>query len=145
MEAEGTRVTVTAPVHLCRRDEVGMRVTAVWDGKTGAARARGVVASQQRRPTAWVLQLEPAIEALDIEERFPDDSTGTIEVGATTLPARIIDRSYHGVGCLVPAIISLERGQRARVIVGVHKRKGTIARVRRIGNQLRVGIELDEV
>ena len=122
-----------------------MRIVAVWDCKTGAARAGGTVESQTRRPNAWVLELDAEIESLVIEERLPDDSAGTLEVGATTLPARIIDRSFHGVGCLVPAIVSLRPGQRARVIVGDHNRKGTIARVRRIGNQLRVGIELDDI
>jgi hypothetical protein len=145
LEVEGTRVCVTAPVHLCRRQEIGMRVTAVWDCKTGAARAGATIESQPRRPNAWVLRLDAMIEALDIEERLSDDSAGVIEVGSTTLPARIIDRSYHGVGCLVPAIVTLQPGQRARIVVGEHKRKGTIARVRRIGNQLRVGVQLDDM
>ncbi|HET9730875.1 MAG TPA: PilZ domain-containing protein [Acidimicrobiia bacterium] len=145
LDVDGTRVSVTAPVHLCKRAELGMEFTAVWEGKTGVARSGGTIESQRRLPPTWVLALEAPIERLDIEERYPDDSPGTLEVGDTRLPARFIDRSLHGVACLVPALIRLEQGQRVRVIVGKHEREGAIARVQSIRNQLRVGIRLDEL
>jgi hypothetical protein len=39
----------------------------------------------------------------------------------------------------------MEPGQRVSVRVGDHERAGTIARVRGFGNQVKVGIRLDEL
>ena len=77
--------------------------------------------------------------------RYPDDSPGTLDIGTARLPARVVDRSFNGVACVVPALANLRPGARVRVIVGRYERAGTIARVRSFGNQLRVGIRLDEL
>ena len=95
------------------------------------------------RPPTWVLLLNDDVEPIDIEERYPDDSPGTLDIGTARLPAQIVDRSLHGVGCVVPALVRLRPGQRVRVVVGAHDRAGVIARVRPMGNQLRVGVRLD--
>jgi hypothetical protein len=142
---QGMRVSISAPIHLCSRPELGSHFAATWDCKTGVARATGTVESQRRVPPTWVLHIAGPIERLDVEPRFPDDSPGLLDLGDSRLPARIIDRSLHGVACLVPALAPLKPGQRVRVTVGRHERAGTIARVRPFGNQLRVGIRLDEV
>jgi hypothetical protein len=145
VESESDAITVRAPVHLCRRPEVGMKFSAVWDCTTGVARSAGVVQSQRRVPPTWILHFQGPIEHFVVEERYPDDSPGTLDLGEQRLPARIIDRSLHGVACVVPAVVRVERGQRVRVIVGRHEREGTVARVSNLGNQLRVGIRLDPV
>ncbi len=118
---------------------------AIWESKTGVLRSTGYVESHRRLPPSWVLRFEGAIEKVLIEERYPDDSPGTLDVCGTRLPARVIDRSLHGAACLVPALVRLRRGQRVRITVGNHDRAGTIARVQPLGNQLRVGIRLDEI
>ena len=145
LEVQPTRVLITAPIHPCRRPEVGVRCTAVWESKTGLLQSTGYVESHRRVPPSWVLRLEGVIERILVEERYPDDSPGTLEVNGSRLPARVIDRSLHGAACLVPALVRLRRGQRARLSVGDHARGGTIARVHPLGNQLRVGIRLDDV
>ena len=144
-DAHLVRAWITSPIHLCGRPELGSRCIATWRGKTAFARATGTVESQQQRPRRWLLQFDSAIARIDIEERLPDDSPGFLDLGFTRLPARIVDRSYHGVGCVVPALAQMEPGQRVSVVVGDHKRAGTIARVRGFGNQVRVGIQLDEL
>jgi hypothetical protein len=145
LDADANRVSISAPVHLCRRPEIGMRFSAVWEHKTGMARSGGVVESQSRLPRNWVLQLAQPIEPLLIEKRYADDSPATLIVDGTRVPARVVDRSENGVGCMVPALVKLEPGQRVRVTVGNHDRAGAVARVRPLGNQLRVGIRLDEL
>jgi hypothetical protein len=145
LTVDGNSISITAPVHLCGTPEANARLTAVWEGKTGFYRATGVVASKRQRPPSWVVALHAPIERLEIEPRYPDDSAGTLDVGASRLPARIVDRSLHGVACVVPALTQLRPGQRVRVIVGQHNRAGTIANVRPLNNQLRVGIHLDDV
>jgi hypothetical protein len=145
LELQGSRVFVSAPLHLCRRSEIGAGFIATWDAKAGVCRSSGTVESLRRHPPAWVLRFEGSVDVLDIEKRFSDDSAGLLDIGDARLPARIIDRSLHGVGCLVPALTKLRPGQRVRVIVGRHDRAGTVARVRSFGNQLRVGIRLDDV
>jgi hypothetical protein len=145
LEGGSNRVSITAPVHLCRRSEIGLRFTAVWEHKTGMARSSGVVEAQNRVPRSWVLQLDGAVETFVLEKRYSDDSPATLIVDDTRVPARVVDRSESGVGCMVPALAKLEVGQRVQVIVGNHDRAGTIARVRPLGNQLRVGIRLDDV
>lgn len=137
------RVWITAPIHLCRLPEVGMRFTATWESKTGLARSGGTIEAQQERPRRWQLQFDEPVEHLSVEERYPDDSPGFLDLGQTRLPARIIDRSYHGVGCIVPALAQLKPGQRVIVTVGEHRRAGAITRVRGFGNQVRVGVRLD--
>ena len=145
LDVQGTSVFVTAPIHLCGRRELHARFSSTWESKTGIARSTGSVESQRRLPPTWVLKLEGPIERLEIEERFPDDTPGTLEVGSTRLPARVVDRSIHGAACVVPAMVRIQPGQRVRVIVGQHDRKGTVARVRPLANQLRVGIRLDDI
>lgn len=145
LEVQSTRVLITAPIHPCRRPELGVRCTAVWESKTGLMQSAGYVESHRRTPPSWVLRFEGAIEKILVEERYPDDSPGTLEVDGTRLPARVVDRSLHGAACLVPSLMKLRRGQRVRVSVGDHSRQGTIARVHSLGNQLRVGIRLDDV
>jgi hypothetical protein len=85
------------------------------------------------------------VELLSVEERYPDDSPDFLDLGNARLPARIIDRSFHGVGCIVPGLARLEPGQRVTVTVGDHQRAGTISRVRGFGNLVRVGVRLDEI
>jgi hypothetical protein len=143
--AQLVRAWITTPIHICGRPELGSRFIATWRGKTCFARATGTVELQQQRPRRWLLQFDSAIARIDVEERLPDDSPGSLDLGFTRLPARIVDRSYHGVGCVVPALAPMEPGQRVSVVVGDHKRAGTIARVRGFGNQVRVGIQLDEL
>jgi hypothetical protein len=145
LSAQGTQISVTAPVHMCKRQELGARVTAIWDCKTGIARSTGTVESQRRLPPTWVLNLDGAIEHLTLEERYPDDSPGMLDIGDKRVPARVVDRSLNGVGCLVPALVRLRPGQRVNITVGRHDRAGTIARVQPLHNQLRVGIRLDEI
>jgi hypothetical protein len=144
-EAHVLRAWITSPIHLCGRPEIGTRCTATWQSKTGLARSTGEVELQQQRPRRWLLRLDDKIERIASEERLPDDSPGMLDLGFARLPARIIDRSFHGVGCVVPALAQLKPGQRVSVHVGNHKRTGTIARVRGFGNQVRVGIQLDEL
>jgi hypothetical protein len=144
LEAQSTRVLITAPIHVCRRPEIGVQCTAIWESKTGVSRSTGYVESHRRLPPSWVLRFEGAIERVVIEERYPDDSPGTLDVSGTRLPARVVDRSLHGAACLVPALVRLRPGERVRITVGDHNRRGTIARVQPLGNQLRVGIRLDE-
>jgi hypothetical protein len=140
-----TRVWITAPLHVCGKPEVGMHCVATWECSTGLARSNGTVEVQQQRPRRWRLCFDGRIEHLTIEERYPDDSPGFLDLGFARLPARITDRSFHGVGCVVPALAQLEPGQRVSVRVGDHERAGTIARVRGFGNQVKVGIRLDEL
>jgi hypothetical protein len=108
------------------------------------SRANGVESSRPRPPT-WNLRVSGPIERLEIEERFPDDSQRMLDIGISCPPARILDRSLHGVACVVPALTQLRPGRRVRVIVAKRDRAGTIARVRALNNQLRVGIRLDEL
>jgi hypothetical protein len=145
VDVQGARVFVTAPLHVCRRSEIGAQFTATWESNRGVGRSSGTVESQRRHPPTWVLSVDGPIEFLDLEPRYSDDSPGLVDIGGTRLPARIVDRSLHGVGCVVPALAALRPGQRVRVIVGRHSRAGTIARVRPFGTQLRLGIRLDEV
>ena len=139
----GHAVSITAPIHLCRRSPLDATFDTIWDSKTGPARASGVVESVRPRPPTWVLLLNDDVEPIEIEERYPDDSPGTLDIGTARLPAQIVDRSFHGVGCVVPALVHLRPGQRVRVVVGVDHRAGVIACVRPLGNQLRVGVRLD--
>jgi hypothetical protein len=145
LASEGSRVSITAPVHVCRRSVIGAALTAVWSSKTGTAKSTGTVESLRRLPPTWVLSLDDAIEPVEVEERFPDDSPGMLDIGGKRVPARVVDRSLHGVGCLVPALVQLTPGQRVQIIVGKHERSGTVARVQPLHNQLRVGIRLDDV
>src|SRR6476620_3148614 len=89
LEVQDTRVTISAPIHLCRRPETGARFTATWDCKTGVARASGTVESQRPRPPTWVVALDGAIERIDVEQRYPDDSPGVLDIGTARLPARV--------------------------------------------------------
>ena len=145
LDTQSTRVLITAPIHVCRRPEIGVQCTAIWESKTGLLRTTGYVESHRRLPPSWVLRLEGVIERVVIEERYPDDSPGTLEVDGARLPARVVDRSLHGAACVVPALVKLRRGQRVRIRVGNHDRRGTIARVQPLGNQLRVGLRLDDI
>jgi hypothetical protein len=143
LEVLGTRVFITAPVHPCRRPELGVQCSAIWQCKMGLASSTGYVESHRRLPPSWVLRFEGPIEQVIIEERYPDDSPGTLIVDGTRVPVRVIDRSEHGAGCLVPAVVRLRVGQHVRIVVGKHERTGAVARVQVIGNQLRVGLRLD--
>jgi hypothetical protein len=145
LEVLGTRVFITAPVHPCRRPEVGVRCSAIWQGKTGLAESKGYVESHRRLPPSWVLRFEGPIERVNIEERYPDDSPGTLIVDGARVPVRVVDRSVHGAGCLVPALVRLRVGQQVRIVVGKHERAGVVARVQLLGNQLRVGLRLDDL
>ena len=83
-------------VHVCGVQAVGGDCTAVWEHKSGVARDMGASKSQRSWPPTWVLQFEGPVENVEVEERLPDDSPGTLVVGEHRLPAEIVDRSLYG-------------------------------------------------
>lgn len=139
-------VTIAQPFHPCRVAAVGDGALLVWSTGNGVRTVAGDLQAVLSRPPRWCIRVRGSVGALNrrSEPRYEFGAMAAIWSRRGMVPARIVDRSRSGLGCLVGGGAPLVQHDVVTVEVAGETLRALVVRVRPSGRSLDVGLRLLE-
>jgi hypothetical protein len=143
---QDAKLVLVRPVHTCDAPVVDRRVTVLWADDGEQFSADGVVRAVGGQPVRWFVEVvgEPSPANRRQESRSSCHDMAVLRRGSTMIPARVVNRSSRGLGCLVGGASRIAAGEEVTVELRGHRALARVVRVRPSGASLDVGLQLLE-
>lgn len=143
---QGTKLVLVRPVHTCGAPVVDQRVTVLWADEGEHFGADGMVRAIGGQPVRWFVDIvgEPSPANRRQESRSNCRDMAVLRRGSTMIPARVVNRSSKGLGCLVGGASRIAVRQEVTVELRGRRALARVVRVRPSGASLDVGLQLLE-